>query len=374
MSIAQQTDTSANESFRTNDSAASDITPLFHSAQRNQVGTLRYVIRLEVPLGSRSYPVIVGETALEQLPSLIPEDASRIVLVTQKGIEAPINVGIASSTHFIPDGEEAKSLSVVEELCSNFAREGLTRRDLVVGIGGGVVTDVAGFAAAIYHRGIRVIHIPTTLLGQIDAAIGGKTGVNLDEGKNLVGAFWQPTAVICDTNLLSSLPPREFRSGMGELAKYHFLGGEQLDSLPLDERIAACVQIKADVVAGDEREGAGRALLNYGHTLAHALEIEGKFDLRHGEAVAIGIEYASLVAYQLGRIDKSRLAEHRRVLDVYGLPRELPQGCDLDRIIELFARDKKAVDGLTFVLDGPDGLEVVSNVPEKVLREALTRM
>ena len=239
------------------------------------------MIRIEVPLGSRSYPVIVGAAALNELPSLLPDDVSRVALVTQEGIEASLDIGITPSIHFIPDGEEAKSLAVVEELCSQFAREGLTRRDLVIGVGGGVVTDVAGFAAAIYHRGVRVIHVPTTLLGQIDAAIGGKTGVNLDEGKNLVGAFWQPNAVVCDIDLLSSLPPREFRSGMGELAKYHFLGGEQLDSLPLDERIAACVQIKADVVAGDEREGAGRALLNYGHTLAHALEIEGRFDLRH---------------------------------------------------------------------------------------------
>ncbi len=332
------------------------------------------MIRIEVPLGSRTYPVIVGEAALHELPAVMPEDVSRIAVVTQEGIEASIETGISSNIHFIPDGEEAKRLSVVEGLCSNFARQGLTRRDLVIGVGGGVVTDVAGFAASIYHRGVRVIHVPTTLLGQIDAAIGGKTGVNLDEGKNLVGAFWQPNAVVCDTNLLSSLPPREFRSGLGELAKYHFLGGEQLDSLPMDERIAACVQIKADAVASDEREGGDRALLNYGHTLAHALEVEGQFDLRHGEAVAIGIEYAALVAYEIGRIDQVKLDEHRRVLDAYELPRQLPPGSDADQVMELFTRDKKAIDGLTFVLDGPNGLEVVPNVPEKVLREVLTRM
>ena len=311
---------------------------------------------------------------LHELPAVIPEDVSRIAVVTQEGIEASIETGISSNIHFIPDGEEAKRLSVVEGLCSNFARQGLTRRDLVIGVGGGVVTDVAGFAASIYHRGVRVIHVPTTLLGQIDAAIGGKTGVNLDEGKNLVGTFWQPNAVVCDTNLLSSLPPREFRSGLGELAKYHFLGGEQLDSLPMDERIAACVQIKADAVASDEREGGDRALLNYGHTLAHALEVEGQFDLRHGEAVAIGIEYAALVAYEIGRIDQVKLDEHRRVLDAYELPRQLQPGSDADQVIELFTRVKKAIDGLTFVLDGPNGLEVVPNVPEKVLREVLTRM
>ena len=218
------------------------------------------------------------------------------------------------------------------------------------------------------------MHAPTTLLGQIDAAIGGKTGVNIPEGKNLIGAFWQPSAVICDTDVLMSLPEREFRSGMGELAKYHFLGGEGLDKLSLSERIAACIQIKADVVAADEREGASRALLNYGHTLAHALEIEGRFYLRHGEAVAIGIQYAALVAHAMGRIDEARLAEHQRVLDVYELPRSLPEGCDVDRVMELFGRDKKAINGLTFVLDGPDGLSVVPGVPEKTLRDVLTQM
>ena len=134
------------------------------------------------------------------------------------------------------------------------------------------------------------------------------------------------------------------------------------------------MQIKADVVASDEREGSTRGLLNYGHTLAHALEIEGRFDLRHGEAVAIGIEYAALVARNLDRIDDARLTEHRRVLDVYDLPRGLPEGSDVDQIMELFRRDKKALTGLTFVLDGPNGLEVVEQVPEKLLREALTQM
>ena len=332
------------------------------------------MIRIDVPLDSRSYPVVVGNSILSEFQSLVPPEVSRVAFVTQKGIDVSIPTELPSSIHFLPDGEQAKRLSVLEDLCGEFAREGLTRRDLVVGIGGGVVTDVAGFAASVYHRGVQVMHVPTTLLGQIDAAIGGKTGVNLEEGKNLVGAFWQPCAVICDTQLLTSLPKREMRSGMGELAKYHFLGGEQLDALPLEERVAACVQIKADVVASDEREGSTRALLNYGHTLAHALEIEGSFDLRHGEAVAIGIEYAALVALNLGRIDEARLAEHRRVLDVYDLPRGLPEGSDIDHIMELFHRDKKALTGLTFVLDGPNGLEVVEQVPEKVLRLALTQI
>src|SRR5205085_9678446 len=156
----------------------------------------------------------------------------------------------------------------VEERCRGFSRWGLTRADVVVAVGGGVVTDTAGFAAAVYHRGVAVVHVSTSLLGMVDAAIGGKTGVNLPEGKNLVGAFWQPAAVLCDIELLGTLPPREYRSGLGEMAKYAFLGVDDLRDLPLDEAVAACVRIKADVVAADEREGGRRALLNYGHTLA----------------------------------------------------------------------------------------------------------
>jgi 5-deoxy-5-amino-3-dehydroquinate synthase len=235
-------------------------------------------------------------------------------------------------------------------------------------VGGGLVTDVAGFAAAVYHRGVEVVHVATTLLGQIDAAIGGKTGVNLPEGKNLVGAFWQPWAVVCDTEVLATLPPRELRSGMGELAKYHFLGGGDLDSLPLPERVAACVRIKAEVVSSDERESGRRAILNYGHTLGHALEITGAFDLRHGEAVAIGLVYAAELAHRLGRIDAGRVAEHRRVVAAYDLPSTIPAGLVDDAIMDALARDKKAIDGLTFVLDGPDGVDIVADLDPALVR------
>src|SRR5207248_7927475 len=156
------------------------------------------------------------------------------------------------------------------------SRWGLTRGDVVVAVGGGVVTDTAGFAAAVYHRGVPWVAVATTLLAQVDAAIGGKTGVNLPEGKNLVGAFWQPGAVLCDTEVLETLPPREYRSGLGEIAKYHFLTDDPFEDLPLDEKVARCVAIKAAFVERDERERTGsRALLNYGHTLAHALETAG---------------------------------------------------------------------------------------------------
>jgi len=294
---------------------------------------------------------------------VIPERAKRVAIVTQAGIGISVDPGREHRVFEMPDGETAKTMATVESLCSEFSAWGLTRSDCVVAVGGGIVTDTAGFAAAVYHRGIPVVHVSTTLLGQIDAAIGGKTGVNLPEGKNLVGAFWQPAAVLCDTEVLATLPPREYRSGLGELAKYHFLGGGDLDALPLEERVAACVAIKAEVVADDEREGGRRAILNYGHTLAHAIEIAGDHDLRHGEAVAVGLIFAAELGFRLGRIDAARVAEHRRVVAAYDLPGTLPMGLRTDELIALMGRDKKALDGLTFVLDGPDGVESLTGVP-----------
>jgi 5-deoxy-5-amino-3-dehydroquinate synthase len=329
------------------------------------------VITIGVDLGDRSYDVLVGSGAAGELPGVLPAGARRAAIVTQPGIDIVVDPGVERTAFDIPDGERAKDLSTVESLCERFAAAGMTRADVVIAVGGGVVTDVAGFAAAVYHRGIPVVHVATTLLGQIDAAIGGKTGVNLAAGKNLVGAFWQPHAVICDTDHLATLPPREHRSGMGELAKYHFLGGGRLDELPLDERVAACVAIKAAVVSGDEREDDRRAVLNYGHTLGHALEVAGGFDLRHGEAVAIGLVYAAEVAQRLGRIDADAVAEHRRVVEGYELPTTLPPGTDHRQVVDLMARDKKAVGGLTMVLDGPAGVEVVSGLDPDLLLDTL---
>lgn len=329
------------------------------------------MIVVPVPLGERSYDVLVGDGARHELARVVPAGVRRVAVVTQAGVGVDVDPGVEHRVFTIGEGEPAKSLATIEDLCGRFARWGLTRADAVVAVGGGLVTDVAGFAAAVYHRGIPVVHVATTLLGQIDAAIGGKTGVNLAEGKNLVGAFWQPSAVICDTGVLATLPPREYRSGLGELAKYHFLGGGRLDDLSIEERVAACVQIKADVVAGDETESGRRAILNYGHTLAHALEIAGRFDLRHGEAVAIGLIYAAELARNLGRIDDEAVAEHRRVVARYELPDHLPAGVDGDEIVELFGRDKKAVDGVTFVLDGPEGVEPVTGIDRDLLLATL---
>ncbi len=256
------------------------------------------VITVDVPLADgRAYPVLVGDGVLGALSGVLPERARKVAVVTQRGVPVEVDPGRDHRVFTIDDGEAAKTMATVEQLCEAFADWGLTRTDCVVGLGGGPGdrcrrasprrSTTAGFA---------VVHVATTLLGQIDAAIGGKTGVNLPQGKNLVGAYWQPSAVLCDTATLASLPPREWRCGLGELAKYHWLGGGRLDELALDERVAACVRIKAEVVAADERESGRRALLNYGHTLAHALEIAGGHELRHGEAVAIGLVYLAELA------------------------------------------------------------------------------
>lgn len=332
------------------------------------------VVPVEVP--GRPYEVVVGDGARHHLPAVLPTGVARVAVVTQAGIGVEVDPQCEHQVFTIGDGEEAKCLATVEGLCREWARWGLTRADAVVAVGGGVVTDVAGFAAAVYHRGVAVVFVPTTLLGQIDAAIGGKTGVNLPEGKNLVGAFWQPSAVLCDTSVLATLPAREARNGFGELAKYHFLGLDDEGATTIDDpmlaaKVAACVAIKAEVVVADERESGRRALLNYGHTLAHALEIEGAFDLRHGEAVSIGLAFAARLARQLGRIDDDAVLAHDRLLAGYGLPSRLPAGADLAGLVELMGRDKKAVDGLTFVLDGPDGLEVVAEVDPTSVTTAL---
>ena len=333
------------------------------------------MIEIKVPLSEgREYPVLVGANAREELDSVLPKDSQRVAIITQENIGVSVNLETENEIFLIPDGEEAKTLKTIESLCRSFTRWGLTRNDCIVGIGGGVVTDVAGFAAATYHRGTPVIHMPTSLLGQIDASIGGKTGVNLPEGKNLVGAFWQPTAVLCDTSVLNTLPEREMLSGYGEMAKYHFLGSGNLDDLNLEEKIARCVEIKAQVVASDEREAGTRAILNYGHTLGHALETTQNYDLRHGEAIAIGLVFAAELAHKLGRIDKDRVEEHRLVVDQYGLSSMMPQGIEPDVIMEVMARDKKAINGLTFVLDGPDGVEVVTGIEPSIVREIIHHM
>lgn len=331
--------------------------------------------RVTVPLGARSYDVVVGHGAAVHLADLLPVTARRAAIVTQHGVPFEVVTSLPHDVYTIGAGEQHKTLDTVGDLCRSFARAGLTRNDVVVAIGGGMVTDVAGFAAASYHRGVPVVHVATSLLGMVDAAIGGKTGVNIPEGKNLVGAFWQPAGVICDLDALNTLPDRELRCGYGEMAKYHFLTGDDLLAIDLTDRVARCVEIKAEVVGADEREGGRRALLNYGHTLAHALEIATEHTLAHGEAVAVGLVFAAHLAAEMGRIDADRVAEHYRVVgESYGLATGLPGGLDPSELVALMGRDKKALDGLTFVLDGPGGVEVVAGVPEEPVYAALGRM
>jgi len=333
------------------------------------------VSRVHVDLGTRSYPVVVGHGVVGEIDSLLPKTAKRAVIVTQKEIGFVVKPKIDSTTVLIGNGEQHKNLQTIEMLSQKFAEFGLTRNDVVIGLGGGMVTDVAGFAAASWHRGTPVLHVSTSLVGMVDAAIGGKTGVNIDQGKNLVGAFWQPCAVVCDLDALKTLPEREMRCGLGEVAKYHFLTGDDLLALEMPQRIARCVEIKAKIVAADERESGGRALLNYGHTLAHALERSSDFSLAHGEAVAVGMIYAAHLAHAMQRISQARVEEHYKVIgQTYGLKVKPDERVNRKELIELMRHDKKAVSGLTFVLDGASGIEVVSGVSEKHLEQAFDAM
>jgi 5-deoxy-5-amino-3-dehydroquinate synthase len=341
---------------------------------------------IKVALGDRGYDVVVGRGARDLLPEVMPDGVRRAAVVTQEGIDVDVDVGVPADIVTVGIGESAKSLAQVEELCRSFAVIGLSRSDAVVAVGGGVVSDLAGFAAAVYHRGIAYVTVATTLLAQVDAAIGGKTGVNLPEGKNLVGAFWQPSAVLCDIDVLSTLPAREWASGRGEMAKYSFLEppsaggpGATLLDMTLEEQVARCVAIKAEVVAGDERESEHRMVLNYGHTLAHALEAAAfgpasPWDLRHGEAVAIGLVFAAELAKRLGRIDDARVALHRKVVGGFDLPLELPAGASAEQLVSFMERDKKASHDLTFVLDGPDGVEPVRGVDRAAVVATLIDM
>jgi 3-dehydroquinate synthetase len=278
------------------------------------------------------------------------------------------------------DGEDAKTLATVEDLCRRFARGGLLRGDVVVAVGGGVVGDTAGFAASVYHRGVDVVQVPTTLLAMVDASIGGKTGVNLPEGKNLVGAFHQPRAVLADPAALASLADREYACGLGEIAKYALIESVTIDSEALRARdphalalvITASAEIKARYVAADERERTGtRAVLNYGHTLAHALETATGHTLRHGEAVAIGLVFAGQLAGALERVDQRTVAHHEELVASLGLPVSAPPGLRADDVLPLMARDKKSGGGLTFMLAGSSGIERVDDPDPAAVRKAL---
>jgi 5-deoxy-5-amino-3-dehydroquinate synthase len=348
------------------------------------------VVRVE--LGERSYDVVVGADAIDRLASVLA-GRRRVIVVTQERVPCLARAtgvlhaaGVSTDVAFMGDGEDAKSLATVEHLCTAFASKGLLRGDAVVALGGGVVGDTAGFAAAAYHRGVALVHVPTTLLAMVDSAIGGKTAVNLPLGKNLVGAFHQPLAVLADPAVLGTLPDREYRCGLGEVAKYALMGDAELAVLCEQHSAALAARdpdvvrrvvvrsaaIKASYVSADERETSGqRAQLNYGHTLAHAIETVADHALAHGEAVAVGLVFAGALAGALERIPRDAADRHRAVVGALGLPTAVPPGLRRDALLDVMRRDKKAAGGLTFVLLGPNGLERVDDPPAPALDAAL---
>lgn len=326
-------------------------------------------------LKDHAYDVLIGPGVRTSLAGVVRRlGARRAVVVSARPKEWVPDTGVETLLLPARDGEQHKTLSTVEALCGAFVGFGLTRSDVVVSCGGGTTTDVVGLAAALYHRGVPVVHLPTSLLAQVDASVGGKTAVNLPQGKNLVGAYWQPSAVLCDTDYLSTLPPREMRNGYGEIARCHFIGAPGLRGQPLADQIAAGVRLKARVVEADERDLGLRHILNYGHTLGHALEKATDYALRHGEAVAIGTVFAGRLAGALGRIGQARVSEHLDVVRSYGLPTAVPAETEPEALIALMRHDKKAFGSLAFALDGPRGAELVGDVPQEVVARVLDGM
>jgi len=344
---------------------------------------------VRVDLGARGYDVVVARD-YDALCEYV-RGRRRVAVVTQAPVEqscgaavrAALDAGGAPYRVFeMGDGEDAKTLATIEALTRDFTRWGVLRSDLVIAVGGGVVGDTAGFAAAVHLRGVDVVQVPTTLLAMVDSAIGGKTGVNLPEGKNLVGAFHQPRAVFVNPTVLATLPDREYRCGLGEIAKYALMGDDfaspnidalvQRDPAVLADVIARCIEIKAAVVAADELERTGaRAVLNYGHTLAHALEIGTGHALMHGEAVAIGLVFAAQLGAVLERTPPDVATRTEALVQALGLPTRAPAGLRADDLVAIMMRDKKSSGGLTFVLDGPDGIERVEDPDPGAVRKAL---
>lgn len=278
--------------------------------------------------------------------------------------------GIEGHLHVVPDGEAAKTSAVAAQLWSALGVAGFTRSDAVVGVGGGAVTDLAGFVAATWLRGVAVVQVPTTLLAMVDAAVGGKTGINTPEGKNLVGSFHEPAGVLVDLSSLRTLPRADLVAGMAEIVKGGFIGDPRIlellesdpqaaldpDSPILRELVVAKIALKARVVTADLRESDLREILNYGHTFAHAVEQVSGYRRRHGEAVAIGMAYVARLAQLVGRLDEADVARHLRVLDAVGLPTTYtpPPGLTFQDHLAAMRRDKKTRGDLVrfVVLDG----------------------
>ena len=336
--------------------------------------------------GDRPYDVVVGRDVLAEARTALPAACSRVLLVHAPPLahtavalrESLTAAGLAVTVAEVPDAESAKDLHVAAQLWETLGGAGFTRTDAVVALGGGAVTDVAGFAAATWLRGVAVVHVPTTLLAMVDAAVGGKTGINTSAGKNLVGSFHPPSAVVCDLRLLSTLPVEDYVSGLAEVVKAGFIADPRIlelierdpaaatdpDGPVTRELVERSVRMKADVVGSDLRESGRREILNYGHTLGHAIERVEAFRWRHGDAVSVGLVFAAELGRRAGRLDAATAERHRSVLTALGLPvtydrARWPELLDAMRI------DKKSrgallrfivLDGLASpsVLEGPD--------------------
>lgn len=357
--------------------------------------------QVDVGLGDRSYTIRIGTGLLERVHDYVRDAGlkGRIALVTDSNVlplyghevrELLSDAGFDVLLCDIPAGEASKNLDLTKELYEKLLRARLDRTSGVVALGGGVVGDLAGFVASTYMRGIALIQVPTTLLAQVDSSVGGKVGVNLPEAKNMVGSFYQPRAVIIDTNTLQTLPQREYRAGLAEVAKYGVISDANLFALlearreavlaqdrdMLEEIIEICCRIKADVVEQDERECGIRIILNYGHTIGHAIEAVSEYEqFRHGEAIAIGMDGAARIAAKIGLTDEDFVNRQAGLLESVGLPltwSDMPA----NDVLQAMKMDKKRTGGvLRFVLPCEAGrVTVREGVDEAVVIESLKEL
>jgi 3-dehydroquinate synthase len=343
--------------------------------------------------GGPPYPVVIGVGVLGELPGLVPESARTVMVIHAEGLGeiarpacgALRAAGLTVHAEPVPDGEPAKNVDVAAGLWSRLARHGVTRSDCIVGIGGGAATDLAGFVAATWLRGVRVVLVPTTLLGMADAAVGGKTAIDIPEGKNLVGAFHSPAGVLADLVTLETLPREDYVSGLAEVIKTGFIADPViLDLVRADpegavvphgpharELVERAIAVKAEVVSKDLNETGLREVLNYGHTFGHAIERVEGYRFRHGYAVAIGMVYVAELARLAGRLDQPTCALHREILASVGLPTAYPAGA-WPLLREAMGVDKKARGARLrlVVLDGLGRPSILDGPPEELLWQA----
>jgi 3-dehydroquinate synthase len=353
---------------------------------------LSEVTRIKVT-GTDPYEVLVGRGLLGEIRPLIPQVTQKVLLVHPLALQASADVlaeelrgsGLEVFQAGVSDGEDAKRVEVAAWCWGIMGKMDFTRSDSIIGFGGGSTTDLAGFVAATWLRGVAYIAIPTTLLGMVDAAVGGKTGINTAEGKNLVGAFYAPKAVVCDLNTLETLPRIELVSGFGEVAKYGFIADEQiLELLESDLELATdvqssvfreiverCIAVKARVVSADFKEAGEREILNYGHTLGHAIELVEKFQWRHGAAISVGMMFVAQLGLLLGNTPVSLLERQERIFTALGLPTTY-RGGRFQQLLEAMRRDKKSRGGaLRFVaLDGIGRPRIITAPTDEALSSA----